>query len=263
MSFSGKRVWITGASAGIGAALAKAFDAGGAHCVLSARRQDRLEAVRSECDHPERHLVFPLDTTAFETHEAAAEEVESKAGPIDILVLNAGIGQRGGGLETNLDVVRRIMDVNFTGTVSLARLVARRMVRRRSGHLVVISSVLGRLAIPGSSSYSASKFALHGYFEALRGEVFGDGLHVTMVCPGYINTEITLHALQADGTGFGVIDHNHTYGMPAEVCARKILAGVRRRKALIRVGGRETWGVPLARLAPALVRRVTRGYKRK
>ncbi|MFT4603934.1 MAG: dehydrogenase/reductase SDR family protein 7B [Rhodothermales bacterium] len=263
MSFSGKRVWITGASAGIGAALAKAFDSAGAHCVLSARRTERLEAVRTACDHPERHLVFPLDTTAFESHEAAAREVEASAGPIDILILNAGIGQRGGALETNLDIVRRIMDVNFTGTVSLARLVAKRMAHRHSGHVVVISSVLGRLAIPGSSSYSASKFALHGYFEALRGEVFDDGIHVTMVCPGYINTDLTIHALQADGTGFGVIDHNHTYGMPAEVCARKILTAVRRRKAQVRVGGRETWGIPLARLAPALVRRVTRGYKRK
>lgn len=263
MSFSDKRVWITGASAGIGAALSKAFAADGARCVLSARREDRLESVRRECSNPDRHLVFPLDTTAFDTHEAAVESVEAEAGPIDILVLNAGIGQRGGALETDLDIVRRIMDVNFTGTVSLARLIAQRMVQRQSGHLVVISSVLGQLAIPGSSSYSASKFALHGYFEALRGEVYDHGLHITMVCPGYINTELTIHALQPDGTGFGVIDHNHTYGMPAEVCARKILAGVRRRKAFMRVGGKETWGVPLARLTPGLVRRVTRGYKRK
>lgn len=263
MDFSDKRVWITGASSGIGAALAQAFAAEGAHCVLSARRADRLEAVRATCANPDRHLVFPLDSTAFETHEAATETVESEAGPIDILVLNAGIGQRGHALDTDLSVARRIMEVNFTGTVSLANAVGTRMAARRKGHLVVISSVLGKLSIPGSSAYSASKFALHGYFEAFRGEVASDGIDVTLVCPGYINTELTLHALQPDGTPFGVIDHNHTYGMPAEDCARKILTAVRRRKAEVRVGGRETLGIPVARLAPGLVRHLTRRYRRK
>ena len=219
--------------------------------------------MRARCANPDRHLVVPLDVTALDRHDAAADRVASALGPVDILVLNAGISQRGSALETGMDVVQRIMDVNFTGTVSLARIVGQSMVERGSGHIVVISSVLGRLSIPGSSAYSASKFALHGYFEAMQGEIYDRGVGITLVCPGYINTEITLHSLQADGTPFGEIDHNHTYGMDPDVCARKITRAIEREKPFLRVGGRETWGVPLARLAPGLVRRVTRSYKRK
>jgi short-subunit dehydrogenase len=258
-----KTVWITGASSGIGAALAREYATRGARCVLSSRRQDRLRAVKDSCDRPGDHVILPLDATDFDTHEAAVEAAENAAGPIDILVLNAGIGQRGNALGTDLSIARRIMDVNFTGTISLAQAAAKRMVSRKSGQIVVISSVLGHVAIPGSSSYSASKFALHGYFESLRGELFPYNISVSLVCPGYINTEITLHALQEDGTEFDVIDHNHTYGMDADVCADKIVRAVMSQKPAFTVGGKETWAVPLARLFPGLTRRIGRRYSRK
>ena len=263
MQFEAKRVWITGASSGIGAALAQEMAAQGALVVLSARREDRLREVLSRCAFPDRHLIFPFDATAFETHEEAVRRVEELAGPIDVLVLNAGIGQRGEALETELEVERSIMDVNYTGTVSLAKWAGRRMRSRQSGSIVVISSVLGKLSIGGSSSYSASKHALHGYFDSLRAELYGDGVRVTMVCPGYINTDITLHALQSDGSAFGVIDHNHTFGMDADVCARKICLAVADGRDEISVGGREIWGITLARLFPGLARRIARRYERK
>ncbi|MFT5141646.1 MAG: dehydrogenase/reductase SDR family protein 7B [Rhodothermales bacterium] len=263
MKLTDKIVWITGASSGIGAALAREYASRGARCVLSARGIERLHAVKNSCDRPGDHVVLPLDTSEFDTHEAAVEAAEKAAGPIDILVLNAGIGQRGSALETDLGVARRIMDVNFTGTISLAQASAKRMVSRRSGQIVVISSVLGRVAIPGSSAYSASKFALHGYFEALRGEIFPHNISVSLVCPGYINTELTLHALQEDGSKFDVIDHNHTYGMDADVCADKIVRAVMGQKPVFTVGGKETWAVPLARFFPGLTRRVGRRYIRK
>ncbi|MBO6574713.1 MAG: SDR family NAD(P)-dependent oxidoreductase [Rhodothermales bacterium] len=258
-----KRIWITGASYGIGEALAVEYAAQGANVVLSARSADRLEETRLRCERPDDHLVYPLDNLDFDRHEAAVAEVEERFGPIDIMVLNAGIGQRGAELESTLDITRKIMDVNFTGTASLGRHIARHMVRRKAGHIVVTSSVLGRLAIPGSASYSASKFALHGFFEGLRAELYPSNVHVTLVCPGYINTEITLHAVQGDGSKFGVIDHNHTYGMPADVCARKVVRAVKRKKAVFLVGGKETWGVYAAQYLPALTRRLTRRYSRK
>jgi len=182
---------------------------------------------------------------------------------VDVLILNSGIGQRGKALNTELSVTRRIMDVNFTGTVSLARLVAQSMASRGKGQLVVISSVLGQVSIQGSSAYSASKFALHGYFEAMRAELHSKGVGITLVCPGYINSEITLHSLKPDGSTFGVMDDNHTHGMTAETCARKIARGVARRRPVFSVGGKETLGIPAARFLPGLVRLVGRGYSRK
>jgi dehydrogenase/reductase SDR family member 7B len=263
MPFKGKVIWITGASSGIGAGLALEFAKQGARCVLTARRLDRLESVRQACERPDDHMVYQLDATDYGTHEKAVEEIEDVFGPVDILVLNSGIAQRGKAVNTGLEVTRRIMDVNFTGTISLARLTARRMVSRRRGQIVVISSVLGRISIPGSSAYSASKFALHGYFEALRGEVHSKGVGVTLVCPGYINTDITLHALQADGSEFGVIDDNHTYGMDSDVCARKIARAVAKRRPVFAVGGKETLTIPLGRLFPGLLRVFGRRYTRK
>lgn len=263
MTFQGKKVWIIGASSGIGAALAVEMAHRGATCVLSARRVERLNDIARTCADPERHVVYPLDATDFASHEAAAQDIERQVGPLDIVVLNAGVGQRGHALDTEFDIERGIMELNYLGTISVAKAVGRKMRARQAGTIVVISSVLGRLSIPGSSSYSASKHALHGYFESLRAELYPHGVNVTIVCPGYINTEFTVHALQEDGSRFGVIDHNHTYGMDADVCAGRICDGVEKRRPVLVVGGTETWGILLARLFPGLARRTARGYSRK
>lgn len=264
MKPSGNRiVWITGASSGIGAALARAWAAEGARCVLSARREDALEAVRRSCADPDRHVVLPLDATAFDTHGEAVRRVYGEIGPVDVLVLNSGIGQRGSALDTDLDVVRRIMEVNFTGSVSLGRLVAARMATRGSGHLVVTSSVTGRVPVPGRSTYAASKHALHGYFEALRAEVHDRGVRVTMACPGYVLTDISENALAADGSRHGVTDAQHRRGMDADVCARQILRAVRHGRAEVHPGGPETLAMPLNRLLPGLSRLLLRRYARR
>ena len=199
-SYQDKVVWITGASSGIGAALASAFAAREATLVLSARRRDRLEAVRTACTHAERHRILPLDLTEAAAIPTAVDSVLSQQGRVDILVNNGGITQRSLVKDTRIEVDRRIMETNYFGAVALTKAVLPSMLACRSGDIVVVSSLIGHFSTPLRSAYAASKHALHGFFDALRAEVYADGLHVMLVCPGFVRTEISLHALTADGS---------------------------------------------------------------
>jgi short-subunit dehydrogenase len=260
-SYKDKVVWITGASSGIGAALAGAFAARDATLVLSARRGDRLEAVRTACANPERHRILPLDLTDAAAIPSAVDSVLRQQGRVDVLVNNGGITQRSLAKDTRLEVDRRIMETNYFGTVALTKAVLPSMLARRSGDIVVVSSLIGHFSTPLRSAYAASKHALHGFYDALRAEVYADGLHVMLVCPGYIRTDISLHALTADGSPHAAMDASQAAGLAPEKCAAEILAGLDRRKEEIVVGGRETRYLLLHRFFPALFRRAIRTAK--
>lgn len=256
--FAGQTVWITGASSGIGEALAVAWSREGARLVLSARNAVELERVRKRCAHPELHKVQPLDLMKGGDIERAAAGVLRELGHIDILVHSGGVSQRSSAAETGLDVDRSIMEVNYFGTIALTKAVLPSMIARRSGHIVPISSVIGHVGIPQRSAYAASKHALHGFFDALRAETAKHGLRVTIVCPGYIRTNISENAIRADGTRHGQLDETHARAMLPEAAAPRILDGVARGKNEIRVGGKEVWAILLKRLVPGLVARVIR-----
>jgi short-subunit dehydrogenase len=217
-----------------------------------------LEAVRAACPAPEQHHVLPLDVAATETHEAAAAEVERRVGPVDLLVHSAGISQRGTAAETGLHVDRRIMEVNYFGAVSLTKAVLPTMLAAGRGHIAVISSVVGVFGTPQRSAYAASKHALHGFFDSLRAEVYDAGLRVTLVCPGYVRTEITRHALTADGTPYDRMDAAQEHGMAPALCAQHILTALEEEKNEVYIGGREVLGVYLKRFLPSLFHRFIR-----
>ncbi|HEU4415149.1 MAG TPA: SDR family oxidoreductase [Candidatus Angelobacter sp.] len=257
MDFSGRRVWITGASSGIGEALANAFHGAGARLVLSARREDELRRVQAACGGDPNTRVLPLDVTDSAALPEKARAALAIFGGIDMLVLNAGITQRSRTRETDESVYRRLMEVNFFAPEAMARAVLPSMLAQKSGHLVVISSVAGKFGVPMRSGYSATKFALHGFFEALRAEEERNGIHVTMVCPGYIRTDISLSALRGDGRKHAKMDSELAHGMPVEECARRILRGVARRKNELVVGAaRERTLVYLKRFFPDLLTRM-------
>jgi short-subunit dehydrogenase len=258
MDFEGRRVWITGASSGIGEALALAFHGAGAKLILSARREDELKRVQTACGGEASTGVLPMDVTnAQELPEKIRQALGMFSG-IDVLVLNAGITQRSRTRETDESVYRRLMEVNFFGPEAMARAVLPSMLAQKNGHIVVISSVAGKFGVPMRSGYSATKFALHGFFEALRAEEERNGIHVTMVCPGYIRTEISLSALRGDGRKHAKMDSELAHGMPAEQCARQILRGVARRKREIVVAApREKALVYIKRFFPDLLARMT------
>lgn len=261
MKFAGRHVWITGASSGIGAALAVAFAAEGARVVLSARRRDELERVRQCCARPTDHLILPLDITQSETFPAAIAAVQAAVGPLDILVNNAGVSQRAFAADASAAVERALMEVNYFGPVALAKAVLPAMRARRSGHLVIVSSVMGFVGTPGRSTYAAAKHALHGYFDSLRAEVHRDHIAVTLACPGYVRTAVSANALGPHGERHAVTDATHTTGIAPEQCAAAILRAVHRRREEVYVGGWEVAGIYLKRFAPALFSRIVRRMK--
>ena len=258
MDFQGHRVWITGASSGIGEALALAFHGAGAKLILSARREDELKRVQTACGGEPGARVLPMDVTNAQELPEKTQLALGMFSGIDILVLNAGITQRSRTRETDESVYRRLMEVNFFGPEAMARAILPSMLAQKSGHIVVISSVAGKFGVPMRSGYSATKFALHGFFEALRAEEERNGIHVTMVCPGYIRTEISLSALRGDGRKHAKMDSELAHGMPADKCARQILRGVARRKHEIVVAApREKTLVYIKRFFPNLLARMT------
>ncbi len=249
-----KIVWITGASSGIGESLARECARLGATVILSARRAEVLEIVRKSCDRPGDHMTLPLDVTEEQTHAIAFGKIIDRYGSLDILINNSGISQRSRVAETPLDIERRIMDVNYFGVLSLTKTVLHHMIERDRGRIVVVSSVMGKVSTPGHATYAASKHALHGYFEGLRAELDGTGVGVTMICPGYVRTNISHHALMADGVEHGKMDAIHEKAMAPEICSRRIAKAIMRGKPEAHIGGIETRAILLNRLFPGLYR---------
>jgi len=254
--FNNQIIWITGASSGIGEALAVAWSREGATLVLSARNAAELERVRARCENAERHRVRPLDLVDTTAIERVAAEILRELGHVDVLVHSGGVSQRSLAAETKLDTDRRIMDINYFGTVALTKAVLPSMLARRSGHIVPISSVIGYVGVPLRSAYAASKHALHGFFETLRAETAKHGIAVTMVVPGYIKTNVSENALRGDGSRYGTMDDTHQRAMLPEDAAPKIIDAVVKKKPEVRVGGREIHAVLLRRFLPNVLRRM-------
>lgn len=258
MKFAEQIVWITGASSGLGEALARAFAREGARLILSSRRIDELERVRLSCAEPESHSVVALDLARPESFPAIANEVLAQVGAVDVLVNNGGVSQRARALETAASVERTIMEVDYFAPVALTKAVLPSMCARRSGQIVVISSVMGYVGTPGRSSYAAAKHALHGYFDSLRAEVWRDNIHITLACPGYIRTNISRNALGPTGETHAQMDASTERGMAPDECATAIVRAVARKKNEAYVGGREVIGIYLQRFVPALFARIVR-----
>jgi len=259
--FAGKIVWITGASSGIGEALAYELAQRGALLVLSARREALLEQVRQRCVRPEQHMVLAIDLTATETLTDATATVLERLGHVDILVNNGGISQRGTVAQTAIDVDRRIMEVNYIGTVALTKAVLPSMLARRRGQIVVISSLMGKIGTPLRSAYAASKHALQGFFDCLRAEVHDQGVHVSIICPGYVRTEITKNALTGDGSTYDQIGDAQSKAMSAEDFARRCADAIANDTRETMIGGPEVWAARLAPFFPWLYRYLVRRVK--
>lgn len=254
----GAVVWLTGASSGIGAALAEVLASRGARVALSARREEQLARVCDRLARPEDHLVLPLDATAIDRFGEAHARVREGLGPVDVLLLNAGIGQRSYALETRLEVDRRIVEVDFFGPVALTKEVLPSMVERGSGRIVVVTSLVGRIGSPKRTAYAGAKHALHGYFESLRAEIWSSGVRITLAAPGYIHTELPVNALTGDGSPQGFMDRAQLEGMSPERCAERIVRAIEKGRDEVLVAGIEGLGVPLFRFFPWLFRRVVR-----
>ena len=234
-------IWITGASSGIGEAFAKEFARlGGYRLVLSARREPELERVKAQCLNQgldsDDVLVLPLDVTDTDSHTDQVKTVLDTMGQVDMLINNAGVSQRSWCVDTDLEVYRRIFEIDVYGQISLTKAVLPHMRERQSGHLVVTSSVAGKVGAPLRTGYSMAKHAVMGFFDALRCEIAHEGISVSTITPGSIQSQVSVNAMRADGEAFGIMDDQIANGMDPDRCAQEVVAKLLAKTREIAVG---------------------------
>jgi short-subunit dehydrogenase len=241
MSFAGQVIWITGASSGIGAALARGWAKEGAHLVLSGRDEARLGEVAKDCGET---LILPFDVR----DDAALADATAKAiawkGGVDIAVANAGVSQRSRALKTDMQVYRDIIDIDLTSQIAFSQGLIGHMAKRGSGKLLFISSIAGKVGVPMRTAYSAVKFGLAGYADALRGELSINGVDVHVIYPGSVATDVARNALTADGQKRGRSDDVIDNGIPVDEAAATMIQGVAKgeREIIVATGMEEQMG---------------------
>lgn len=254
MSFYNKVIWITGASSGIGKALAFNLSSKNTKLILSGRNTAALEAVKAACSHPTNVQMLPLDLE----HSASFDGIVLKAitffGKVDVLINNAGVSQRSLIKDTSIAVDKRIMDINYLGTVALSKALLPHFITNNKGHFVVTTSVVGKIGTPLRSSYAASKHALHGFFDSLRAEHYHDSISVTLVCPGFVNTNVSKNALTGDGSAQQTMDKATANGMCPNRFAKKMVKAIRSNKEEVYIGGfKEKLAVYVKRFFPKIL----------
>lgn len=254
MNFEDKIVWITGASSGIGEALAWEFARLGAHVVLSSRNIHKLKELAENIKnrYSVTTEVIPVDFADKDKVLQAIEEFKKRYNKIDILVNNAGISQRSLLIETPLEIDRKIFEINYFGTITITKGILPLMLASGGGHIVVMSSVVGKFGFSLRSSYSASKHALHGFFETLRCELSDKNIKVTIICPGRIHTNISINAITSDGSSYDKMDEGQSKGIPATVFAKKVVRAMKRNRKEVASGGKEILMIYIRRFFPWL-----------
>ena len=249
-------VVITGASSGIGKALACEFAKRGAHLVLSARRLERLEQLQKELPTT-KTLIVKTDVSKEEDCKTLIDKAINEFGQIDILINNAGISMRSLFVETDLDVIKKLMDVNFWGTVFCSKYALPYLLKAK-GSLVGVISIAGYVGLPGRTGYSASKYAIRGFLDALRIENLKKGLHVLVAAPGFTASEVRQAALTGDGSQQGETPRDESKMMTAEECALLIANAVQKRKRhLIMTFKEGKLTVFLGKIFPSLLDKLT------
>jgi len=254
MKIQGKTAWIIGASMGIGEAIAKELFGQGATVILSSRNIHKLNDLKIKLDSREygRCFVVPCDVTRQSDIEEAASKVKQLLDCVNILINNAGVSQRSNALETTISVDRDLFEVNYFGAVAVTKCILPWMISRGGGHVVVISSMAGKYGFRMRSTYSATKHALHGFFETLRAELHDKHVKVTMICPGRIKTDISIHSLTGDGKTYGKMDKGQAHGVPVDKCARIIVRAIKCGHKEVFIGRAELFLLAVKRICPPL-----------
>lgn len=259
MSFKSKIVWITGASSGIGEALTYELSKRGANLIISSRKEELLKDVKKKCANPDNVKILQLDLANIDSLQSKAKEAVALYGNIDILVNNGGISQRSLGKDTLVSVDEKIMKVNYLGTVALSKAILPHFLERKEGHFVVTTSIVGKIGTPLRSSYAASKHALHGFFDSLRAEIFDDQIDVTLICPGFVTTNISKNALIGDGSSQNKMDTATANGIKPERFAKLMANAIKKKKPEVYIAGaKEKMGVYVKRCLPSLFRYMIR-----
>ncbi len=262
---SDKVIWITGASSGIGEQLIYQLAPKNNKLIISARRKEELERVKSGCpkEFQSNIHILPLDLSDIDSLDSAADVALKLHGHVDVLFNNGGISQRSLVKDTLFEVDQRLINVNFLSTVKLTKKVLPGMLKNNCGHIILTSSLVGKFGTPFRSSYAASKHALHGFYDALAAETWDANVFVTLFCGGYIKTNISYNAVTGDGGKHNQLDDNQAKGKTASQAAQAMIRAVEKNKPEIHYGGKEVMGIYLKRFVPSLLRSVVRKMKIK
>ncbi len=246
-------IWITGASSGIGEALAKQFAVIGHNLILTARREEELNRVARECQTKNNQvLVLPADLTNLENHSTLVDQIIQNFGTLDIVILNAGVSQRSRVIDTDFKVYRNLFEINFFSLVSMVQAVLPVFRNQGYGQFVPIASVAGRISTPRRAAYGATKHAVFGFFDALRAEEYEFGIRVTTILPGYIKTNISIAAMNEKGENYGKMDPNQAKGIDVDYTAKKIMGAILSKKNEYFIGGNlEAFGLFVKRYLPS------------
>jgi short-subunit dehydrogenase len=260
--YNGKVIWITGASSGIGEAIALALSKYDTRLILSSRRKEELERVKSSLTMKSEDVyILPLDLEEPDTLPEKAREAESVFGRVDVLINNGGITQRALVMETSIGTDRKIMEINYFSGVILTKSILPGMLARGSGYIAAVSSVTGKFGFPLRSAYSASKHAMAGFYETLGAEYYDQGIRTTVAYPGRVQTNISLGALGPEGKSYLKMDPGQEKGIPVIACAKDIISGIAKNKREVNPGGREIVMVYIKRFFPGLAFRMARKVK--
>jgi len=253
MKFQNKVVWITGASSGIGEALAYEFTREGARTILSSNEPEELENVKKRCEEigGESFVLF-LDLLDSPSLEIAVDKAIEHFGRIDILVNNGGISHRSLVHETDVTFDRKIIEIDFFSYIILTKSVLPHMLERGEGQIAATSSLSGLFGFPLRSAYSAAKHAVKGYFETIGIELRDQNIFVTIAYPGRIRTNISLHALAKDGKPQGTMDKGLAGGMSVEKCAKIYMNAIYKKKREVLIGRKELLMAYIRRFFPWL-----------
>jgi short-subunit dehydrogenase len=224
-------VWVSGASSGIGEELVNQLDKSTHHIVLSGRNIPKLNEIASRLQS--EYTIISFDMAIEAEVDKALNENKQILEKVDVVFLNAGISQRSLARDTDMKTVRKLLEINFFSHIKISSFLLPSMIKNK-GHFVVMSSLTGVFGVPYRSSYSASKHALHGYFESLRLEEYV--LNITIACPGFIKTDISKNALQGNGIKYGKLDPGQATGMPVDKMVNILLKAVVKKKHTVYIG---------------------------
>ena len=257
MIFKDKLCWVTGASSGIGEALAMELAKNEARLIISSNDAKELQRVRQNClKYTSQCEVLPFDLSNPIEVETTAKQAIEKFGPVFLLINNGGISQRALAHETPVEIDRRIMEIDYFSYVVLTKTILPSMINANEGFIAATSSISGKFGFPLRSAYAAAKHAIQGFFETIRIELKPHNISVTIAYPGRVNTNISVNAILKDGKAHGKMDAGQAGGIPAEKCAKIYLKAIAKSKPEVLIGGKELLMVHIKRFFPRIFYRV-------
>jgi dehydrogenase/reductase SDR family protein 7B len=261
--FQNQVVWITGASSGIGEAMAKDFVKKGAKVILTARREDRLNTLANSLNSGRKEVcakTLAADLSNLNSLPELAAQAILAFGHVDVLFNNAGVSQRGFVADTSFEIEHQMIKIDLLSPIALTKALLPHFIRRKSGRILVTSSLMGDLELPGNATYACVKHGINGYFYSLAYELEALGILVQVLQPGFVKTEVSLSSITSSGVAHGKMDSTHANAMSAEEFSAKVFPKIEAGRNSIFIAGKEGLAIYVRNWFPSIYRMAVRKF---